>query len=175
MLVNNMKHATLLFLILGAFALRVPAEDISGAISSTLVLSESSRLVGDVTCTVNGMPCIRIAAPNVTLDLNGYTMTGQADAKTACDGGPNTFVPTALEGGVDVQSQAGVTIRGPGLIERFRGPGVFVNQGTGVMVTRVTVSTNCLSGILFGGGSENTVSENISIRNGSGAFACGGI
>src|SRR5438132_8449540 len=79
------------------------AADIGGTISTTLTITEDSQLVDDVTCTVTGLPCIAVGAPHVTLELNGFTMTGQANAQTACDGGPTTFVAAALEGGIDSQ------------------------------------------------------------------------
>ena len=44
------------------------AEEIRGLIVRTLVLSEDTRLVGDVTCTVEGAPCIAFGAPDITLD-----------------------------------------------------------------------------------------------------------
>src|SRR5579862_8806943 len=55
------------------------AAQISGTIAATMVITEDSQLVGDVTCTVTGAPCLDIAASNVTLDLNGFSMTGQAE------------------------------------------------------------------------------------------------
>jgi hypothetical protein len=150
------------------------ATDIGGTISTTLTITEDSQLVDDVTCTVTGAPCISIGAPNVTLELNGFTMTGQGDARTACNGGPSTF-PASLEDGIDVQGQTGVAIHGPGLIQRFRGPGIYLLTSMGVTVTGVTVSTNCFSGILVGGGSDHEISGNISVRNGNATFPCGGI
>jgi hypothetical protein len=105
------------------------------------------------------------------LELNGFTMTGQADARTACSPG----TPTFGEDGINVQGQTGVVIRGPGLIQQFRGPGIFLNTSTGITVTGVTVSTNCSSGILGGGGSDHEISGNISVRNGNPVAACGGI
>ncbi len=151
------------------------ATDISGTITTTLTVMDNSKLVGDVTCTVTGAPCLSIGAPNVTLDLNGFTMTGQADAQTACSGAPSTFVPTALEDGIDLNAQTDVAIRGPGVIQQFRGPGIFLNNSRRVTVTGVTTSTNCLSGILVGGGSDNEISGNNSVANGNGTFPCGGI
>ena len=55
------------------------ATGIGGTISKTLTITEDSQLVEDVTCVVNDAPCIAIGAPNVTLELNGFTITGQAD------------------------------------------------------------------------------------------------
>src|ERR1700687_6401042 len=63
---------------------RAQATDISGTISSTLTIFDDSELVGDVTCAVVGAPCISFGAPHLTLDLNGFTITGRADALTPC-------------------------------------------------------------------------------------------
>ena len=64
----------------------VHAEDISGAIVRTLMLSENTRLVGDVTCNVSSGPCIAFGAPNIALLLNGFTITGPTDPATGCAG-----------------------------------------------------------------------------------------
>jgi len=90
--------------------------DISGTISSTLTITDSSRLTGDVTCTVTGAPCISIGASNVTLDLNGYSMTGQGDP-SGCSG-----TSTANEYGILVAMQRNVVIRGLGIVQQFRNP-----------------------------------------------------
>ena len=62
------------------------AEDIRGVIVRTFVLSETSRLVGDVTCQVTGDACIAFGAPNIALNLNGFTITGPNDPATGCGG-----------------------------------------------------------------------------------------
>src|SRR5581483_2274636 len=64
----------------------VRAADISGTISETMNITEDSRLTGDVTCTVENAPCLDITAPNVILDLNGFSLTGLADRQTGCAG-----------------------------------------------------------------------------------------
>ena len=149
--------------------------DIGGTISSTLTITENSQLVDDVTCTVSGVPCIAVGGSGITLDLNGFTMTGLGDSETGCQGGPSTF-PANIESGIDVSGQTGVTIRGPGLVQRFRGAGIYAHSSAGaVTVTGVTVSTNCYSGILIGGGSDHVFTDNVAVRNGNGSFPCGGI
>jgi hypothetical protein len=151
------------------------AIDISGSITTTLTITQDSKLVGDVICTVSGLPCIAVGASGVTLDLNGFTMTGQADAQTGCDGGPTTLVATASEDGIFVNAQTGITVRGPGVVRQFRGSGVSLLNSTGATVTGVTASTNCLSGIIAFGGSGHDVNVNVSVRNGNVTFPCGGI
>lgn len=148
------------------------AAKISGTISATMSIAEDSELVGDVTCNVTGVPCLDIVAPNVTLDLNGFSITGQGDPQTGCSGsnGP------ATEQGIRILSQTGVTVRGPGIVQRFRNFGIVINGSTGTTVTGVTTSTNCNSGIFLTGGASLSVLEgNFSIRNGNSNAPCGGI
>ncbi len=146
------------------------AAKISGTISATLTVTEDSRLAGDVTCSVTGAPCISIAAANVTLDLNGFTITGQADALTGCNASG-----TGGESGITVTGQSGVIIRGPGIVQRFRGFGISLSNATANTITGVTTATNCFSGIFLTGGALNELDGNISIRNGNGVNPCGGI
>ena len=163
-----------------AFVGSAHAADIGGTISSTLTITEDSQLVDDVTCTLTDAPCIAIGAPHVTLELNGFTMTGPADAQTGCSGGPfpainYSTMPTAEPDGIQVNAQTGVAIHGPGLVQQFNGAGIFLSNSNGVRVTGVTATTNCLSGILVGGGSDHELESNISVRNGNRTFGCGGI
>ncbi len=158
-----------------ALAGDVQAADIGGTISTTLTITEDSQLVDDVTCTVTGAPCISIGAPHLTLELNGFTITGQADPQTACSGGPSTFAPPATEDGIQVNAQTDIAIHGPGLIQGFKGSGIFLLNSSGASVTGVATSTNCFSGILVGGGSDHDLRGNTSVRNGNTNFPCGGI
>jgi parallel beta-helix repeat protein len=146
------------------------AADISGTISSTLTIMENSRLVGDVQCTVNGAPCISFGASGLTLDLNGYTITGLGDPVTGCGG-----AATANEYGISVNAFNNIVIRGLGLVQQFRNQGIFLASSTGSTVTGVTISTNCASGIIVVGGSDNLLDSNTSVRNGNGGNPCGGI
>src|SRR5437773_5560463 len=97
------------------FAGVASAEDISGVISATRTIRENSRLVGDVTCTVTGAPCIQFGNSHIELRLNGFTMTGQADPVTGCNG-----ASTAGEMGISTAGQSDVEVRGPGVVQRFR-------------------------------------------------------
>src|ERR1051325_1163530 len=115
------------------------AADISGTISQTLNINEDSRLVGDVTCTVTNAPCLDITSSNVTLELNGFTLTGQADAQTAC-GGSNATGP---EQGIRIPNQTGVKIHGPGVVQRFRSHGILISASSNNTITGVTTATNC--------------------------------
>ena len=151
------------------------AAKISGMISTTMMITEDSQLVGDVTCTVIGAPCIAFGGSGLTLDLNGFTMTGLADPQTTCSGGPTILAPPAVEDGIDLNGQPNAAIHGPGVVQQFRGPGIFSLNSSSLTVTGVTTANNCMSGILVGGGSAHSITDNISIRNGSRTQPCGGI
>jgi len=146
-------------------------EDISGTIVRTLMLSENTRLIADVTCNVTGAPCIAFGAPNIALNLNGFTITGPNDAATGCKG---TSVGT--ETGVSTNGQSNVGVRGPGVVQRFQGDGIlFLGTAKG-WVQGVTTTTNCMSGIRINPTSSGiSVESNVSVRNGAAAAACGGI
>lgn len=147
------------------------AEDISGVIVRTLVLSENTRLVGDVTCTVTGGPCIAFGSPNISLLLNGFTITGPADPATGCGG---TNVGTDI--GISTNGQSNVGIRGPGIVQRFRADGILFMASARGWVQGVTATTNCMSGIRVNPtSSQISVESNVSVRNGTAAAACGGI
>lgn len=146
------------------------ASDISGTLSKTLTLTDDSQLVGDVTCTVTGAPCITFGASGISLKLNGFSISGNADAITGCGGGG-----VGIEIGLDVNNQRGVVIEGPGTVQRFRGHGIRLFQSTRVLVRLVTVSTNCFAGMIVTAGSDNEIEENIAVRNGSVNVPCGGI
>jgi len=148
----------------------VQAAQISGTITATMAISEDSQLVGDVTCAVTGVPCLDITVSNVTLDLNGFSITGQADPQTGCEGSS----ASGTEHGIRILQQTGVTIRGPGIVQQFRVHGIVINGSTGTHITGVTTSTNCAAGILLGGDS-NLIENNISIANGNLGAPCGGI
>ena len=162
--------AALFFCTVGAHA-----KDIGGTISATLTITENSQLVDDVTCTVTGAPCIAFGASGLTLDLNGFSITGQANVQSACSAGPTAFAPPAVEDGIDLNGHDNATVRGPGVVQLFRGPGVFSLNGQSATVTGVTVINNCMSGILVGGGATHNLSGNTAVRNGSRTLACGGI
>ena len=168
----RVRIATLVFGVsLVLIAGTASASDIRGTISSTLTITDNSQLVGNVTCTVTGAPCITFGAPGIALKLNGFSLTGQGDAATGCAG-----AQVAGESGILVNGLRGVVIQGPGVVQRFRFEGIQIAGGSSrVLVTQVTASTNCRSGIFVGASSDNDIEANISVRNGNGSNPCGGI
>ena len=149
----------------------VHAEDLRGTVVRTLILSEDSRLVGDITCQVTGAPCIAFGAPNIVLTLNGFSITGSIDPVAGCKG---TSVGTEI--GISTNGQANVGIRGPGIVQRFQGDGILFMGTVKGWLQGVTTSTNCLSGIRVNPTSSGiSVESNVSVRNGTPTAACGGI
>lgn len=138
------------------------AEHLRGTIVRTLVLSEDTWLVGDVTCTVEGAPCIAFGTPDITLYLNGFTITGLASATTGCGG-------TSVTGefGISTSNQRDVVIRGPGVLQRFRNSAVFFQGTTRGQITNVTATTNCIAGIQVNATSSGIrIEANVLVRNG---------
>jgi hypothetical protein len=172
-----MKHVTRAMLVwfaaAGCLLLSAPAhaEDIRGVIVRPLMLSENSRLVGDVTCQVTGAPCIAFGVSNISLSLNGFTITGPNDPATGCKG-----ASVGAETGISTNGQSNVGIRGPGVVQRFQGDGILFMGTARGWVQDVTTTTNCLSGIRVNPTSSAiSVESNVSVRNGAAEAACGGI
>jgi len=147
------------------------AEDLSGTVTRTLVLSENTRLVGDVTCQVTGAPCIAFGAPNLVLTLNGFTIAGSIDPAVGCKG-----ASVGTETGISTNGQNNAGIRGPGVVRQFQGDGILFMGTTRGWVQNVTTTTNCMSGIRINPtSSQISVESNVSVRNGTSANPCGGI
>ena len=168
----RVARLSLVPLVLFAFAAGAEADEISGTITSTWTIHEDSRLVGDVTCLVENAPCISFGAPDITLRLEGFTITGRAEPPANC-ATPAAFVP---EDGVSDVGHHNVSIIGPGLVQKFRRHGIFLNAASGISVRRLTSNHNCFSGLLMGGVSNSEIVENVSVRNGiaSEQLPCGG-
>jgi parallel beta-helix repeat protein len=149
------------------FPLRLQATEISGTISSTLTIKEDSELVGDVTCTVVGAPCISFGSSGITLRLNGFTITGSA---TDCQ------AATASTFGIVVTGQHDVVILGPGLVQKFAVFGVALSSANKIRVEGLTASDNCFSGIFLAGTTDSDIEKNVSVRNSiaSKGNPCGG-
>jgi hypothetical protein len=147
---------------------------VSGTLTRTFTIVADTELSGDVTGAVAaGTPCFSFTVPGVELRLNGYTITGKNDPVTGCGGAVTTG-----EIGVTTNAQSRVSVRGPGLIQRFRNHGVTVTGSTDARVQGLTVSTNCGSGIFVLASAFGALVEgNTSVRNGAtvAGLACGGI
>jgi len=179
---HRIAIAALVVLALFLCAERAQATDIpGGTISSTVTISDDSRLVGDVNCNVpltsadaNGVaPCIAFGASDITLHLNGHTLSGPVTPPTNCSlPSDSTFGV-----GVYVNGQTDVKIVGPGVIQHFERWGILLRSSSEVTVRRVTVNRNCWSGMQTIGTSDSNFEEDFWINNsaGSNGAACGGI
>ena len=162
------------------------SQEVCGVIPATLVITENTRLVCDVQCTNESGPCIQFGRDNITLFLNGFTMSGPPSPPALCAPSPALAPPPPAGEPInpgpfpyDGISTAGfdrVRIRGPGMVQTFRRHGIFMFLTDGAIVENVTSHYNCYSGIFMGLSNENRISENVSVRNGraSGAAPCGG-
>ena len=169
--------------VLAAFAASAAAEDISGTIATTRTILEDSQLVGDVTCTMTTTPCIQFGAPNITLRLNGFTVTGPAnpDDSTTCNPTSGQPVSDGITNGTSAaNSQPGARIIGPGMVQKFRRHGILIvgaaGVSTNVTVKNVTSHHNCYSGLLTNLMTDSTIEGVVSVRNAanSGGAPCGG-
>lgn len=147
--------------------------EVCGVIPATLVITENTRLTCDVQCLSTTGPCIQFGRDNITLFLNGFTMTGAASPPTGCAPAPTPAYPYD---GISTAGFDHVRIRGPGMVQAFRRHGIFMFATSDAIVENVTSHYNCFSGILMSGSNENLLSENVSVRNSSasGGAPCGG-
>jgi parallel beta-helix repeat protein len=170
-------------LVFPAYAAPAAAESISGTLAATKVIVEDSQLVGDVTCTMTTTPCIQFGAPEITLRLNGFRITGPAnpDDTTTCN--PTSGLPTSdgvSNGTSPANSQPGAQIIGPGMVQKFKRHGILIVGAAGVSthvtVKNVTSHHNCYSGVLTNLMTDSTIEGNVSVRNAanSGPAPCGG-
>jgi parallel beta-helix repeat protein len=159
------------------------AEDITGPISATRIIVEDSQLVGNVTCTTTTSPCIQFGAPSITLRLKGFTITGPAnpDDSTTCQATSGLPVSDGIANGTSAaNSQPGVQIIGPGMVQKFRRHGILIvgaaGVATSVTIKNVTSNHNCFSGLLTNLMTSSTIEGVVSVRNAanSGAAPCGG-
>ena len=178
LLPNRMTLSALAVLALVVCPWRAQATDISGNISTTMTITEDSRLVSDVTCTtsVQLAPCIVIGASHVTLSLNGHTLTGPVDPLTDVNK-CSVPAPGPFGVGIKVSGQTDVKIEGPGIVQHFQRWGIFLLSSTRVTVKRVTAAYNCWSGVQTELLSDSNFEEDILAKNavGSHGAPCGGI
>jgi parallel beta-helix repeat protein len=153
-------------LVATAFVVVAPparAKDISGTIASTLTITDDSKLIGNVTCSVSSGPCISFGASHISLNLNGFIIDNPSFHGTLT--GPSILCAlTPLAAGIDTNGQSHVKILGPGVVRGFPSPAsIFVNGGSNNKITGVTVSTfsSCIAdGIGLLNTSSNDVDKN---------------
>ena len=118
-------------------------------------ITESITLEADLVCT--SAPGLIVAADNITVDLGGFTISGEGDA--------------AMGPGIVFRNVSGSTVQ-KGTITNF-GAGVAINGGANNVVQNVTASGNIgLAGGDFGDGivvtdsSDNRIEGNTVANNG---------
>lgn len=122
----------------------------------TLSEAGSYRLTGNLTVPDVNTSAVTVTAFNVTLDLNGFSITGPAN----CSGQPvGTFTCDATGSGIGVEAFAQVTVKN-GRVHGMGSHGVEVSFSR---VENLTVTGNGGVGIAAGGSSvvvNNTVCQN---------------
>lgn len=113
------------------------------------ILTENTVLTADLTCD-SSTDALIIAADNVTLNLNGHTISGPGAYAT----------PWAA---IRVFRQSGVTIKN-GAATGFQA-GVVLDEAAGVTVTHLEAHHNDL-GINLAGGGGHTIEKNVAHDNG---------
>ncbi len=164
-----MKKLAVLTLLAATLALgtgAARAADISGTLTTTLTITDPiNNFVGNVTCTMVMTPCISFGAPNIALNLNGFTMTGNG-ARDSCP----SSVPG--ENGITTSGQSTVVIQGPGLIRRFRANGI-VATGDNATVDQVFVASTCMNGISVQGNGSTLTNSTVVRASLTGVFFVG--
>lgn len=129
----------------------------------------SYKLTSNLTVRDLNTTAIEIKADNVTLDLNGFNITGPnvcplPGAGKCANGSGN---------GVYALDRAGITVKN-GMITGMGNSGVFFPGGgnsVGNAVRNVTASHNGIHGIFVASGSA--ISDSLATRNGDAGISCG--
>jgi len=118
----------------------LPVTDSSASVSCGQVLKQSVKLTSNLDCRTDG---IIVGANDITIDLNGYTITGP---------GQTTSKIGLMLGDFD-----NVIVEGPGIIQNFQA-GVLNAGGTGNSISGVTLTKDQI-------GSFNTGAKNTQIKD----------
>jgi len=151
-----MMRIGLLAAALALSATAAQAANISGTISSTKTIKENSQLTGDVRCTLTGAPCIQFGVGGITLNLNGFTMTG--------NGGVNSCTLSVNEEAIDTEGFDNVSILGPGIVKQFQGTAIMVRSDA-TSVQQVVVLSSCANGIEVQGAYNNIYANTVDRSN----------
>src|SRR5262245_34658768 len=150
--------ASIIFLLILARAQPAKATDI--ATCSVLdVQGETYTMTNDVSGAPNQGVCMIITASDVTLDCNGFKMTGAQDGAGVATNGPLTNVTVKNCSGISQYST-----------------GISFNATDNSTITNVTASDNLTQGIVISSGSNNVLTNNVvfTVLNNSGFNIRGG-
>jgi Right handed beta helix region len=181
-----------LFLALIALALALTAgavtkrgaaaqDGISGVIQTTLTITADSKLTGDVQCVQTSGPCINFGRPGITLNLNGFKITGTANVTPTANCVTAAEFPANEADGIHSKFDD-VVIAGPGLVQQMKRHGIALIGTASDPVERAVVRNvvshqNCFSGVFMGSVNNSLVEDVVSARNSANGEArpCGGV
>ena len=129
------------------------------------ILTDDTEMLGDIDCTGVVGDCIVFAAADITLTMNGFTITGPEPQPCADASGP---------AGVQTAGFPGADIKGPGKVTRF-GVGIHINGSDDSRVREVVAIRNCLNGILVNTSDKVVIEENVVLNTFNIPTPCGGI
>jgi hypothetical protein len=119
-----------------------------GGFPLTIADLGSYRLTSNLIVPDADTTAIRVLAPNVTLDLNGFVVSGP----TVCSGSPVTgCTPTGTGRGIDGESVSGLHVH-DGIVRGMGDAGIVL--GFEARVEEVRVVSNGTIGVLVGGSSR---------------------
>jgi parallel beta-helix repeat protein len=160
-----------------------PAGPASRRLSCGDTITTDTTLDSDLLdCPSNG---IVIGADDVTLDLNGHTVSGDGQPVERCPEGQRCDVGVLNDGhdGVTVQDgsvrqfDSGVLVDGArenrvlnNELRRNRGPGILIRDSAGILI-KDNLVTRSAAGVLLSRGNRNVVSRNVVRRSGKDGFA----
>jgi parallel beta-helix repeat protein len=123
------------------------AVPLSSSLSCGQVIKQSVQLTANLDCKTDGLI---VGADGITIDLNGYTITGPGDKSSKV--------------GVMFADNDDVTVQGPGTIENFQA-GTLFSGGEENKISKVTFQNNEIA--VFETGAKNTAIEFNSIFDNS--------
>ncbi len=155
-------------LVIAVSAAQAGSSTISGV--GPFTLTDDTELVGDIDCTGlsatdSAADCILFGTDEITLELNGFTITGPEPQLCTDAVGPD---------GVDTAGNPDAEIKGPGKVTRFN-VGIHINGSDDSKVREVVAIRNCLNGILVNPSDNVEIRENIVLNTFNPPAACGGI
>lgn len=127
----------------------------------------SYMLTSNLSVNVN-TTAISIETDDVTLDLNGFTISGPV---VCTDDRPTTCNQSGIGNGIDARDRSNVTIRN-GVVRGMGSHGVIAN-GRGARIRDLTITENAEDGLLLSG--LGALAQGISVTlNGRDGIASGG-
>jgi hypothetical protein len=135
----------------------------------TLGASGSYRLTGNLTVSGANIPALLVTAPHVSIDLNGFSITGPAQCTVSPQTGATTGC-TPPGSGAGISGSADDTSVAGGSIQGMAGNGI--ELGSNARIERMKITKNGSSGI---SASSGVIVRNSVARNGRNGIESGGV